>query len=171
MIAGVIGTLLIRNDPMLGRYLTCVLSHPSSSQIITELLEHENIDWNACNQRFLSHQEKIDASDLFHYAFGLPSDPEKGSDAEWLKTARQSTKQRIKKKNNSTYVGAKGKKILVPHESISRDDAEKMIHEAIRALHLHFQTEQETNPLFLSHIEEHFDDLKGFPFNLFDSDE
>lgn len=120
---------------------------PIVVDVIGKLTKGGAVDWKRVKKRFSNHEAKIASQNGHFYAFGLEIDLIHDKDVQWLINANKAVPESYDKKNLSTYVDAKGGKILRPFEAISEDEATKLVCFAFECLRAHWRSESLTNPI------------------------
>ncbi len=101
-------------------------------------------------RRFRNHKAKVDSDDSHQYVFGIELDLLGDTDLKWLEAARVDSKDRVTRKNNSTYVGVQDGNVISPVEQITQEQAVEMLERAFKSLRAHWQAESLTNPIVVS---------------------
>ncbi len=115
--------------------------------VIGQLVKGEVVDWKKVKKRFSNHEAKIASQNGHFYVFGLEIDFIHDKDVQWLVNANKAVPESYDKKNLSTYVDAKGGKILTPDEAIAEDEATKLVDFAFQCLRAHWRSKGLTNPI------------------------
>jgi AbiV family abortive infection protein len=121
--------------------------------VVVSIEKGESVDWKQVNKRFSSHVEKITMQNGHFYAFGPGRDTTGDENLQWLIGANKAIRESYEKKNLSTYVDARDGKISRPSQSITKEDAERLVAFAFECLRAHRRSESLTNPVIFGPVE------------------
>lgn len=136
-------------------YFTCeeLGKIPIIVGVIGRLLKNEVVDWKKTIRRFRDHKAKVDSDDFHQFVFSTELDLLYDSDLKWLEEAKKISTDRVKRKNNSTYVDFQSDAVISPLQQITKEQSVEMLERAFSSLRAHWQAERLTNPIVFAHLE------------------